>query len=197
MEEDELVQGKVGLLGELEVEKRLVQKGWHPVRLDTAQMASNADLLAVNRENRISIQVKTTDSHKQHSHSQWLGFGYSTGYLRDGKAIFNSKLSPLIADVVVGVSYHPDRSRFIVMPVAFAENLCRLHCDYWASVPTKQDTKRSKSFPIYLCFAADRGAHREHHEWVKQNLLVYEDAWHLLLESVEKLHDPQAWILSK
>ena len=41
---------RVGLLGELEVELQLVLQGWHPVRLDTAQMASNADLLAVNKE---------------------------------------------------------------------------------------------------------------------------------------------------
>src|SRR5438046_401757 len=80
---------RVGLLGELEVELQHVRKGWHPVRLDTAQMASNADLLAVNKEKRVSIQVKTTETEKQHSHSQWLGFGYSTGYLRDKKPIFN------------------------------------------------------------------------------------------------------------
>src|SRR5580700_2724434 len=95
----------VGLLGELEVELQLVKAGWHPVRLDTAQMASNADLLAINREKRVSIQVKTTNAEKQHSHYQWFGFGYSTGYLRDKKSIFNSKLSPLIADVIIGVLY--------------------------------------------------------------------------------------------
>ena len=49
----------VGLLGELQVEQRLVEEGWHPVRLDTGRMASNADLLAVNRQHRVSIQVNT------------------------------------------------------------------------------------------------------------------------------------------
>ena len=38
---------RIGLLGELAVEMQIVQHGWHPVRLDTAQMASNADLIAV------------------------------------------------------------------------------------------------------------------------------------------------------
>ena len=71
----ELKSSKVGLLGELEVELMLVRQGWHPVRLDTGQMASNADLLAISREHRVCIQVKTTDSDKGHSHSQWLGFG--------------------------------------------------------------------------------------------------------------------------
>ena len=37
----------VGRLGELLVEQQLIERGWHPVRLDTAQMASNADLLAI------------------------------------------------------------------------------------------------------------------------------------------------------
>jgi hypothetical protein len=188
---------RVGLLGELEVEIRLVQNGWHPVRLDTAQMASNADLLAVNRQHRVSIQVKTTDTHKQHSHSQWLGFGYSTGYVREKKSIFNSKDSPLIADVVIGVSYFPGNSRFVVMPVAFAEALCRLHCDYWSSVPTKKAGKRSDSFPIYLCFAADRKTHTEYHERVKRNVLKFEDAWQVLSEPLAKLHDAKRWPLLK
>ena len=38
----------VGRLGELLVEQQLIERGWHPVRLDTAQMASNADLLAID-----------------------------------------------------------------------------------------------------------------------------------------------------
>ena len=198
MAEPEEIGARVGLLGELCVEMCLVEKGWHPIRLDTAQMASNADLLAVNRHQRISIQVKTTDMHMQHSHSQFLGFGYSTGYLRDKKPIFNAKKSPLIADVVVGVSFHPEKSRFVVMPVAFAEALCRFHCDYWSEVPTKTSTgKRSDSFPIYLCFTANRKPHREHHERIKRNLLKFEDAWDVLSEPLSKLHDSKKWRLLK
>jgi len=121
---------RVGLLGELEVEMQLARNGSHPVRLDTAQMALNADLLAINRRKRVSIQIKTTDAEKQHSHSLWLGFGYSTGYIRENKPIFNSKRSPLIADVVVAVSYTPNASKFVVLPVAFAEKLCRAHADF-------------------------------------------------------------------
>ncbi len=188
---------RVGLLGELEVEMRLVQDGWHPIRLDTPQMASNADLLAVNRHQRVSIQVKTTDAYTPHSHSKWLGFGYSTGYLRDKKPIFNSKESPLLADVVIGVSYTPGKSRFVVMPVAFAEVLCQRHCNYWSSIRTKGGRKRSDSFPIYLCFAAERKPHKKHHERIKRNLLKFEDAWHILSEPVAKLHDPKKWPLLK
>jgi hypothetical protein len=105
----------IGLLGELQVEERLVENGWHPIRLDTAQMASNADLIAINRRQRVSIQVKTTDAMHRHSHSHALGFGYSTSYLRDAVSIFNSKESPIIADVVVGTSYNGSASRFVVL----------------------------------------------------------------------------------
>ena len=135
---------RVGLLGELAVEMQIVQHGWHPVRLDTAQMASNADLLAVNYQRRVSIQVKTTSAETQHKDTAgWLSFGYATSYLRDNKPIFNSKNSPLIADVVIAVSFHPQKSRFVVMPIAFAEILCRRHCDFWSAVPTKAESKRS------------------------------------------------------
>ena len=58
-----------GRLGELLVEQQLLERGWYPVRLDTAQMAANADIVALNRERRISLQVKTTDAKTGHSHS--------------------------------------------------------------------------------------------------------------------------------
>ena len=186
---------RVGLLGELEVELKLAVEGWHPVRLDTAQMASNADLLAVNRRHRVSIQVKTSDASKQHSHSQWLGFGYATGYLKNKKSIFNSKESPLVADVIVGVSYHAEGSRFVVMPVAFAEALSRFSCDYWYSVPKRTGGTRSHSFPIYLCFEATPKKHAVHNTRIRQNLLAFENAWKVLNEPIDKLHDPQAWPL--
>ena len=136
----------VGRLGELLVEQQLIERGWHPVRLDTAQMASNADLLAIKGKYRVSLQVKTTNAKSEHSHSQSLSFGYATGYLRDHKPIFNSKSGPLLADAIVGVSYGSP-TRFVVMPVAFAEKLCQKHCDYWFEVPKKSSEIRSPRFP--------------------------------------------------
>lgn len=196
MQDPDEVGPRVGLLGELEVEIQLVERKWHPVRLDTAQMAANADLLAVNRQQRTFIQVKTTNAYKEHSHSKCLGFGYSTDYIQKKKSIFNSKNSPLIADVVIGVSYYPQKSRFVVMPVAFAETLCRLHCDYWHSRPEKTAAKkRSESFSIYLSFTADMKAHKEHHDRVKRNLQKFENAWNILSEPTDKLHDPKKWPL--
>jgi hypothetical protein len=192
------ISPRVGLLGELKVELELVRHGWHPVRLDTAQMASNADLLAVNKKRRVSIQVKTTDGEKRHSHSQWLQFGYSTGYLRDNKTVFNSKESPLIADVIVGVYYRLSGTRFVVMPVAFAETLCCKQVDYWSAVPTRTEQgTRSDSFPIWLCFDDDPKAHRTHHRRIRRNLERFENAWDMLKEPIEKLHDSKSWRLSK
>jgi hypothetical protein len=196
--ESEDLNPRIGLLGELAVEMQIVQHGWHPVRLDTAQMASNADLIAVNRQQRVSIQVKTTNAETQNKKGDsagWLSFGYATGYLRDSKSIFNSKNSPLIADVVIAVSYHPLKTRFVVMPVAFAETLCRIHCDYWSSVPTKNGKSRSQSFPIYLQFAANRQVHSEHFDCIKRNVLKFEDAWDVLSEDIASLHNPTKWPL--
>ena len=187
----------IGLLGELDVERRLVQEGWHPVRLDTAQMASNADLLAVKREKRVAIQVKTTDAGKQSDRSQWLGFGYSTGYLKNRRPIFNSKDSPLIADVIVAVYCMSGNSRFVVMPVAFAEKLCQLHCEYWHAVPKKDGTERSQSFPIYLCYQAEPKEHREHHEEIRCNLKTFDNSWDVLSEPIDKLHDRSVWPLKR
>jgi len=189
---------RTGLLGELAVEMHLVQQGWHPVRLDTAQMASNADLIAIKRQQRVSVQVKTTSAETQNGSDNsagWLSFGYATGYLREKKSIFNSKNSPLIADVVVAVSYHPQRTRFVVMPVAFAERLCRFHCDYWWSVPTKTGGTRSQTFPIYLQFTADRQAHSDHFGRIKRNVLRFESACDVLSKAVTCLHDQRKWPL--
>ena len=186
-----------GRLGELLVEQQLRERGWYPVRLDTAQMAVNADIVALNRERRVSLQVKTTDAKTtKHSHSNSVGFGYAKDYLCKGKPIFNSKPSPVVADVVVGVNYGSENSRFVVMPVVFAEKLCRFHCDYWYSAPLQTGEKRSPSFRIYLRFAASRSkVHEEHNEKVSRNILAFEDRWDILSEPVNKLHDEEAWHL--
>ena len=185
----------VGRLGELLVEQKLLEQGWHPVRLDTAQMmAANADLLAIKGKHRISLQVKTTNAKSGHSFSHSLSFGYATGYLRNGESIFNSKPGPLWADVIVGVHYD-FLPRFFVLPVALAEKLCRCHCDYFYSVPKRNTTKRSPSFPIYLRLLGTATAHSRQHEKIKNNLLAFENRWDLLSEPVDLLHAETAWSL--
>lgn len=186
---------RTGLLGELEVELELVRKGWHPVRLDTAQMAANADLLAVNKTQRLSIQVKTTSYDRGHSHSGRLGFGFCNKAVLDGAPIFNRKRSPLIADVIIGVSQRFSGSSFVVMPVAFAEKLCRAHCEFWYNVPRRDGERHSPQFSIYLSFTDQPQVHREHHERMQRNLKHFEGAWDVLRHPVDALHDPKLWPL--
>lgn len=187
---------KVGRLGELLVEQQLIEKGWHSVRLDTSQMAANADLLAINRAKRISIQVKTTNAFHKHAHSDFLGFGYATSYLQKGNPVFNSKQSPLIADIIVAVHYHPSNPRFVVMPVGYAERLCQTHIDYWYKIPLKSGGQRTTNFPIYLSFTRTPSTHTEHHAKMRSEVLKYENAWHIMDESPEKLRDPHHWDLA-
>lgn len=183
----------VGRLGELLVEQKLLEQGWHPVRLDTAQMmATNADLLAIKEKQRVSLQVKTTNAISRHSHSHSLNFGYATPYLRSRKSIFNSKPGPLSADVIVGVHYDSS-PRFVVLPVALAEKLCRCHCDYFYSVPKRDATKRSPQFPIYLRLHGRAIAHSGHHEKIKNILLAFENRWDLLFKPIDLLHADTAW----
>lgn len=196
------VGARVGLLGELAVEMEIVKQGWHPVRLDTAQMASNADLLAINRTRRVAIQVKTSDARGHGENIPiWLSFGYATSYLKDSKRktpIFNSKKSPLLADVVIGVNYSDLKSRFVVMPVAVAEKLCRLHCEYWYAVPTKDNGRqRSNTFPIYLPLTAERGSHKKHYDFLRKQVALFENAWHVLSCPVQDLHDLKKWPFKK
>jgi len=154
-------------------------------------MASNADLIAINATRRVMIQVKTTDGRDSNSHGSSLGFGYSSGYLIDGITIFNSKKSPLIADIVIGVRFLLGNSRFVILPVGLAEKICQLHCNYWFNVPTRtQSGQRSPSFPIYLAFEKVPISHFEHHNRIRRNLNLYGNAWHMLDIEPEKLRDP-------
>jgi hypothetical protein len=194
-EKQEDTDFKVGRLGELLVEQKLIENGWHSVRLDTAQFAANADLIAVNRSRRVLLQVKTTNAMRKHAHSHCIGFGYATNYLRNGGSIFNSKVSPLIADVVVGVHYNSLSSRYVVLPIGFAENLCNTQVDWWHKVPLKRGGQRTTNFPMYICFTKIPGVHVEMHTKLMNNLLRFENAWHLLGESPDKLRDPEFWPL--
>lgn len=199
---DDVALGRIGLLGELAVEMELAKRGWHPVRLDTAQMAANADLLAVNREQRVAIQVKTTNLNMQKGQGKWLQFGYATNYLRsrheaEPVPLFNAKKSPMIADVVIAVGYSDEGCRFVVIPVGFAERPCRNHADTWFDVKTKSGKQRSPSFPIWLRLT---GASEKHHPVGAQgrrNLARFEGKWELLQEPLRRLHSPTAWRLWK
>ena len=187
----------IGRLGELLVEKQLIEHGWHPVRLDAAQMASNADLVAIKGMHRVSLQVTTANNATSDNPSSLsLAFGYyGTSYLHGSKPMFNPKPSPLVADIVVGVSYGAS-PRFVVLPVALAEKLCREHFDYWYPVPKKDASQRSPSFPFHLRFPIATGhPHLAHLEMIMCNLLAFENRWDLFSQPPNRLHDEAEWSL--
>jgi hypothetical protein len=134
---------------------------------------------------------------KEHSHAHAIQLGYSTGYLTGGKSFFNSKESPLVADIVVAINCAGADSRFVVLPVAFAETLCRFAADYWDHVPKRNGEGRSTSFPIYLPLrrTTQAQAHVAQSERMQRNVLAFENAWHVLAEPIDKLHDAAQWPL--
>jgi hypothetical protein len=185
---------KIGLLGELLVELKLIDLGWHAVRLNARQLSVNTDLIGIKGDYRVSIQVKTTEGGKSHSHSNCLHLGNAGAYLRDGTPFFNSKIDPLTADIVVGVNYEPLGSRYFVLPVGLAEAMCVEHSRFWTSVPKRNNEKRSNQFPIYLHFAGEKRRHVDHYSRVQRTLLTYENKWDLLREPTSKLRDGEAWL---
>ena len=75
-------------------------------------------------------------------------------------------------------------SRYVVMPVAEAEFLCREHANYWARYPKKSGEPRSASFPIYLPFKSRRikenNPHISFFKDQQEKLLGFENRWDLL-----------------
>ena len=177
------------------VDQRLIERGgWH---LDTAQLASNADLVAIKGMHCVSLQVKTANNPRsENPHSLSLAFGYyGPKYLDRSKPMFNSKPSPLVADIIVGVSYGVS-PRFVVLPVAFAEKLCRKHFDYWYPVPKKDGSQRSPSFPFHLHFPiAPNNPNACHLKTIERDCLAFENRWERLSEPIDRLHDETAWSL--
>jgi len=102
-----------------------------------------------------------------------------------------------VADAIVAVNYAGVDSRFVVLPVAFAEALCRYAADYWFRVPKRSGEVRNTSFPIYLPF--ERVTRSEEHaaqnERIQRNLLAFENAWPILSDLADKLHDADHWPL--
>lgn len=94
------------------------------------QVSANVDIIAIKGQHKVAIQVKAGKGWG-HSHAKYLHLGRALSYLRDGKGVFNTKESPLIADVVIGVVCGQKAgSRFVVIPVALAETIARAHADY-------------------------------------------------------------------
>ena len=188
----------IGQLGKHLLEKRLRKHGWRPKRIDREGEASNADIraLSLDGERCVYLKVQVSNADVKNRGGSIL-FGNSGNYLLGrSKSIFNSRPSPVVADIVVGVSYDFDdieSSRFMVMPVAFAEKLCRFHCEYQARIPKRDGKKRDLDFLMYLRFRKARSNHLEHDEKIISSLLAFEGRWEMLSEPIDRLHDEEAW----
>ena len=187
----------IGQLGKQLLEKRLRKHGWLPKRVDREGEASNADIraLSLDGERSVYLKAQVSDADVKNRGGSIL-FGRSGNYLLGSKSIFNSKPGSVKADIIVGVSYdfHDiESSRFMVMPVAFAEKLCRFHCEYQAETPKRDGKKRDLDFLMYLRFNKARRNHPELDEKIISSLRKFENKWEMLSEPTSKLHDETAW----
>lgn len=182
---------RMGPLAKPLVEKLLHEHGWETERLFES---ANADFRASRGEHRVSLKVKATNANSSRRGS--INFGNAKGYLCQDKSVFNSSLGSIKADVIVGVSYEEHdikSSRFVIMPVGFAEKLCRFHCDYQSSLIKLDGQTRNLGFPMYLRFEKARSNHPEHDEKIISSLREFENKWEILSEPTSKLHDETAW----
>lgn len=170
----------IGLIGELLVELKLAELGWHPIRLDSRRAAANADLIALRGAERTVIQVKTSHAQTGGSHPYSLHLGRAGAFLRTGSSFFNSKDGPMAADLIVGVYYRPSATRFFVLPVSVAETLCQRHALYWNSVTKRTGGQRDASFPVYIPFDNPSRAHAQHFGALAKTLGSFEERWDLL-----------------
>lgn len=188
---------EIGRLGKQLLEKRLRKHGWRPKRIDREREASNADIRALSLDGarRVCLKAQVSDADIKNRGGS-IFFGKSGNYLLGSRSIFNSKPGSVIADIVVGVSYDShdiESSRFMVMPVAFAEKLCRFHCEYQAEILKRAGKKRNLDFLMFLRFEKARSNHPEHDEKIISSLQKFENKWEILSEPISKLHDETAW----
>ena len=188
---------EIGRLGKQLLEKRLRKHGWRPKRIDREREASNADIRALSLDGarRVCLKAQVSDADIKNRGGS-IFFGKSGNYLLGSRSIFNSKPGSVIADIVVGVSYDShdiESSRFMVMPVAFAEKLCRFHCEYQAEILKRAGKKRNLDFLMFLRFEKARSNHPEHDEKIISSLQEFENKWEILSEPISKLHDETAW----
>ena len=136
-----------GRLGELLVEVELVKRGFHVERLDGSSKAMNGDLIAVRRDTKAIIQVKTNTSQSNRGF-----FGYATKYLTHGEPFFNAKPGPIVADFLVIVT-NVNAPIFHILGIEEAEDFARTQADRWFATPKRDGSARSASFPVSPVFS--------------------------------------------
>ncbi|MEQ1904888.1 MAG: hypothetical protein ABL888_11940 [Pirellulaceae bacterium] len=183
----------LGLVGEIDVRRELAAEGWLTINTNTEKgNFPNVDLIAAKGTEARAIQVKTSDAEKG-SHAHCLFMGRGQGWLTNKTPFYNSKPGPLRCSVVVLVHAQRLRSRFVVLPVALAEQLAREIVERWYRVPMRDGAQRSAGFDARPQFTRLRKNHVPAHVSVQRTLLAFEDRWDVLDHSIAELEDFQRW----
>lgn len=159
---EKLSSSAIKAIGERLVSNELTFRGWTVINANAGeQNAPNIDLIALNKKNRITIQVKCSTA-KSHKDQHFFGYSGSKGKL------FNTKDGPE-ADFIVSIYVHsPCQYSCLVLPTKTAERACQKHREYWQDNPKRDGGKRSENFPIFLNLKKD------------DSLEKYADAWELI-----------------
>jgi len=180
----------VGDEGETAVALRLVDENWS-VECPGRDQA-NFDLIAVRGDLIRHIQVKATDARTQHSHRDWLLFGYASPTARR-TGWFNRVSTAPSADLVVSVILRANEPLFIVLPVAVATDVCNCHYDYWSGFPKRDGSRRQPKFGMYIRYLSSDSGHREHYDRLRTVLRQFEGRFDIVERPKSQLHDASAW----
>ena len=84
-----------------------------------------------------------------------------------------------------------DGSRFVVLPVAFAEWVARSAVERWFAIPKLDGNKRSAGFDARIPFTRQRKEASDLERLLQ--MLNHENRWDILDAPIEKLNDASAW----
>lgn len=186
----------VSLVGEIEVRRELAAEGWLTINTNTEKgNFPNVDLIAVRGDFARHIQVKTTNG-ESGSHRTHMFLGRGEAWLKDRTPFFNTKTGPFSVSVVVLVNAKRRESRFVVLPVAIAEQIARLHVENWYQVPKRDGQVRSAGFDARIPFIRNKASLMPVEVFCRDVLLFFEDRWDVLDSEPERLNSIEGWDVS-
>lgn len=183
----------LGLIGEIDVRRELAAEGWLTINTNTEKgNFPNVDLIAAKGTEARAIQVKTSNAERG-SHAHCLFMGRAQGWLENETPFYNSKPGPLRCSVVVLVHASRARSRFVVLPVAVAEQIARKDVEDWQGVPKRDGASRSAGFDARPQFTRLKKNPRPLNTLIQRVLHSFEDRWDVFDHAVTELESFDAW----
>lgn len=186
----------ISLVGEIEVRRELAAEGWLTINTNTEKgNFPNVDLIAVKGDSARHIQVKTTNG-ESGSHRTHMFLGRGEAWLKDRTPFFNTKSGPFSAGVVVLVNAKRKGSRFVILPVAIAEQLARIHVENWYRIPKRDGQVRSAGFDARIPFIRNKASLLPVEVFCRDVLLLFEDRWDVLDADPATLNSIEGWGVS-